>query len=132
MRTSSTAKQPQVERDGAPRPAPAPRNRRRLHQLSLVVLAVGLVVTGTLATSSRLSYLHAEKRLSNLQTRLTASALGVAPVDLERRLGQAAAAAGEASEPVATFRRVIAPSMAPAGRLRPHRWLSCAEGTSKC
>jgi len=34
---------------------------------------------------------------------------------LERRLGQAAAAAGEASDPVATFRRIIAPSMAPAG-----------------
>ncbi len=115
VRTSSTAKEPQVERDGPPRPVPASQNRRRLHQLSLVVLAVGLVVTGTLATSSRLSYLHAEKRLSNLQTRLTASALGVAPVDLERRLGQAAAAAGESPQPVATFRRVIAPSMAPAG-----------------
>ena len=91
------------------------RNRRKLHRLSLVVLVVGLVVTGALTASSRLSYLHNEQRLSNLQTSLTASALGIAPVDLERRLGQAAAAAGEASDPVATFRRVIAPSMAPAG-----------------
>ena len=80
-----------------------------------MVLVVGLVVTGVLTASSRLSYLHDEQRLSNLQTNLTASALGVAPVDLERRLGQAAAAAGESSDPVATFRRVIAPSMAPAG-----------------
>ena len=105
----------QVDHDGSPRPAPATRNRRKLHRLSLVVLVVGLVVTGALTASSRLSYLHNEQRLSNLQTSLTASALGVAPVDLERRLGQAAAAAGEASDPVATFRRVIAPSMAPAG-----------------
>jgi serine phosphatase RsbU (regulator of sigma subunit) len=80
-----------------------------------VVLVVGLAVTGALTASSRLSYLHDEQRLSNLQTNLTASALGIAPVDLERRLGQAAAAAGEASDPAATFRRVIAPSMAPAG-----------------
>ena len=61
-----------------------------LHRLSFVVLVVGLVVTGALTASSRLSYLHNEQRLSNLQTSLTASALGVAPVDLERRLGQAA------------------------------------------
>ncbi len=79
------------------------------------MLIVGLVVTGALTVSSRLSYLHSEQHLSNLQTGLTASALGVAPVDLERRLGQAAAAAGEASDPVATFTRVIAPSLAPVG-----------------
>jgi serine phosphatase RsbU (regulator of sigma subunit) len=79
------------------------------------VLVVGLAVTGALTASSRLSYLHNEQHLSNLQTNLTASALGIAPADLERVLGQAAAAAGEASDPVATFERVIAPSMAPAG-----------------
>ncbi len=115
VRASSAAKRPQVDLHGAPRPAPVKRSPRQLHRLSLIVLAIGLVVTGTLTASSRLSYLHSEQRLSNLQTRLTASALGIAPVDLERRLGQAAAAAGEAPDPVATFRRVIAPSMAPAG-----------------
>jgi serine phosphatase RsbU (regulator of sigma subunit) len=102
--------------DGSPKPAPAIRNRRRLHRLSLVVLVIGLVVTGLLTASSRLDYEHNEQRLSNLQTNLTASALGIAPADLERVLGQAAAAAGEASDPVATFRRVIKPSMAPAGQ----------------
>jgi serine phosphatase RsbU (regulator of sigma subunit) len=86
-----------------------------LHRLSLVVLVVGLVVTGGLTFISRLNYLHNEQRLSNLQTGLTASALGVVPADLDRLLGQAGAAAGEATDPVATFRRVIAPSMAPAG-----------------
>ena len=67
----------------------------RLHRLSVVVLVVGLAVTGALTASSRLSDLHNEQRLSNLQTSLTASALAVAPVDLERRLGQVAAASGE-------------------------------------
>lgn len=108
----SAAGGPQV---GSPRAVRATRNRRKLHRLSLVVLIVGLVVTGALTVSSRLSYLHSEQHLSNLQTDLTASALGIAPVDLERRLGQAVAAAGEAPDPAVTFSRVIAPSLAPAG-----------------
>jgi serine phosphatase RsbU (regulator of sigma subunit) len=104
-------------RDGGESPALAslPRCRYLLHRLSFVVLFVGLVVTGALTASSRLSYRHTEQRLSNLQTSLTASALGIVPVDLERRLGQAVAAAGEASDPVTTFRRVITSSMAPSG-----------------
>lgn len=85
------------------------------HRLSVVVLVLGLVVTGVLTATSRLSYVHNEQRLTNLQTSLTASALGVAPVDLERRLGQAVGAAAEAAHPAATFRRLIAPSMAPVG-----------------
>ncbi len=87
----------------------------RIHALSLVVLVVGVVVTGALTASSRVNYLRNEQRLSNLQAKLTASALRVAPVDTERRLGQALGAAAEASDPVATFRRVIASSMKPAG-----------------
>ena len=105
----------QIPHDRSPGPTLALHNRRILHSLSVVVLVVGLAVTGTLTTTSRLNYVHNEQRLSNLQTRLTASALGVSPVDLERRLGQAAAAAGEASDPVGTFSRVIDPSMAPTG-----------------
>jgi serine phosphatase RsbU (regulator of sigma subunit) len=115
VRRLRAAKRQQVAHDGFPKPAPATRIRHKLHQLSLVVLLVGLVVTGILTASSRLNYLHNEQRLSNLQTNLTASALGIAPVDLERRLGQAAAAAGEASDPVETFRRVISPSVTRAG-----------------
>jgi hypothetical protein len=113
--TPPAAERVQVDHDGSPNPRRAKRRRRRLPQVSIVVLIVGLVVTGVLTASSRLSYLHNEQHLSNLQTNLTASALGIAPVDLERRLGQAAAAAGESSDPVSTFERVIAPSMAPAG-----------------
>ena len=104
------------QRVGPPVPPPAVRDRRKLHRLSFVVLVVGLVVTGALTVSSRLSYLHTEQHLSNLQTGLTASALGVAPVDLERRLGQAAAAAGEASDPVCHV---------PSG----HRAVACASRT---
>src|SRR5580658_2526640 len=94
---------------------PHTREHRMLHRLSLVVLVVGFVVTGVLTATSRLNYLHNEQRLTNLQTSLTASAIGVAPADLERRLGQAVGAAAEASDPVATFRRVIVSSMEPAG-----------------
>jgi serine phosphatase RsbU (regulator of sigma subunit) len=109
------AQRQQVVHNAPPTFPPPTGNPRRLHRLSLVVLVVGLVVTGLLTASSRLNFEHSEQHLSNLQTNLTASALGIAPVNLERLLGQAAAAAGEASDPVATFRRVIASSMAPAG-----------------
>ena len=94
---------------------PTTRKPRVLHRLSIVVLVVGLLVTGTLTAISRVNYLHNEQHLSDLQANLTASALGVAPADLERRLGEAAGAAGEAPNPAATFQRVIRTSMAPAG-----------------
>ncbi len=113
VQTPPAAARRQVGHNGSPTPTAG--DRPRLQRLSLVVVVVGLVVTGVLTASSRPNYLHDEQRLSNLQTNLTASALGIAPVDLERRLGQTAAAAGEASDPVATFRQVIAPSMAPTG-----------------
>ena len=95
--------------------AHAAPSRRRPFRLSVIVLAIGLAVTGVLTASSRLSYLHNEQRLTNLQTSLTASALDVAPVDLERRLGEAVSVSAESTDPVATFRRFIAPSMAPGG-----------------
>ena len=65
-------------RSGRPVPQPAIRTTA-LHRLSFLVLVVGLVVTGALTVSSRLSYLHTEQRLSNLQTSLTASAAGRRP-----------------------------------------------------
>jgi hypothetical protein len=68
-----------------------------------------------LTASSRLNFLHSEQRLTNLETSLTASALGVAPVDLERRLGEAVSVAAQSANPAATFRQAIASSMAPKG-----------------
>ena len=99
----------------SPKAAPERRSSPTLHGLSIGVLVVGIILAGTLTAISRMNYLHNEQHLSDLQASLTGSALGVAPVDLERRLGQAAGAAGEASDPAAVFQRVIASSMAPAG-----------------
>ncbi len=105
----------ELDRDQSAETAPETRKRHGLHRQSIVVLVVGLLLTGTLTAISRVNYMHNEQRLSDLQANLTGSALGIAPVDLERRLGQAAGAAGEAPDPAATFQRVIQPSMAPAG-----------------
>jgi serine phosphatase RsbU (regulator of sigma subunit) len=110
-----TVRQQEFGHDESSDSAPARRHGRGLHRLSVGVLVVGLILTGALTAISRLNYLHNEQHLTDLQANLTASALGVAPVDLERRLGQAAGAAGESSDPASTFQRVIAPSMAPAG-----------------
>jgi serine phosphatase RsbU (regulator of sigma subunit) len=110
-----TASQQEIGRGEPVETAPPTRKPRVVHRLSLLVLVVGLLLTGTLTAISRVNYIHNEQRLLDLQANLTASALGIAPVDLERRLGQAAGAAGEAPDPAATFQRVIGPSMAPAG-----------------
>jgi serine phosphatase RsbU (regulator of sigma subunit) len=112
---TSAASQPDRDQAESRRMDPTTRKPRVLHRLSIVVLVVGLLVTGTLTAIARVNYLHNEQHLSDLQANLTALALGVAPADLERRLGQAAGAAGEAPDPAATFQRVIGPSMTPAG-----------------
>jgi len=71
-------------------PAPAPRpDRWRLHRLSIAVLLIGLLVTAALAVASRLNYVHNEQRQVDTQAQLTAAALAVAPVDVQRRLGRA-------------------------------------------
>jgi hypothetical protein len=114
VRTSTSVK-PRLDKHEPPEPDSIERKDPFLHRLSVVVLVVGLLLTGTLTAISRLNYMHNEQHLSDLQANLTASALGIAPVDLERRLGQAAGAAGEAPDPAATFQRVIGSSMAPAG-----------------
>lgn len=90
-------------------------SRAPLSGLAALVLVVGVVVTAALTISSRLSYIHNESRLTQLQSALTADALGVAPVDVERRLGQALSAASQSPNPVAAFHTSIAASMAPKG-----------------
>jgi serine phosphatase RsbU (regulator of sigma subunit) len=88
------------------------------------VLVAGLVITAALTVSSRVSYVHSEQRLTALQTQLTGDALAVAPIDLERRLGQAVNVAAEAPAPVAVFRRVLGPSVGPTGPfVRAALWL---------
>lgn len=89
--------------------------RRGPRRLTVLVLVVGVVVTGVLTALSRVNYLSNEARLTRLQTQLTAAALDVAPVDLERRLQPAATGAAYATHPAAAFRGAIAPSLSPAG-----------------
>lgn len=93
----------------------AGQHRNAFHRLTLAVLIGGLAVTGVLTAVSRLNYLNAEQRLTKLQVELTGSALGAAPIDLERRIGEALSAASQASDPAAAFRSAIAGSMAPVG-----------------
>jgi serine phosphatase RsbU (regulator of sigma subunit) len=83
--------------------------------LTVTVLVIGFVVTGLLTASSRISYLHNERRLTQLQTSLTADVIGIAPVEVESRLGEALSAASQAKDPGSVFRSSIATSMAPKG-----------------
>lgn len=80
-----------------------------LHRVAVIVLVLGLIVTVVLAFSSRTSYVHSERRLTNLQVQLTVSALGIAQVQIEQQLGRALDLAAEAPDPGATFDRLIAP-----------------------
>jgi serine phosphatase RsbU (regulator of sigma subunit) len=89
--------------------------RRLLHVAGALVLVAGLALTAGLTIASRLSYLHNEQRLTTLQAKLTATAIGLAPADLERRIGAAVTGAAQAADPVAVFRSSIASSMAPRG-----------------
>lgn len=83
---------------------------RGAHRLSAVVLVLGLAVTGALTVSSRLLYLHGERRLTELQTKLTATSLSVATVDVERRLG-AGLGPVAADGNVATFKSAMGASL---------------------
>ncbi|HTX01831.1 MAG TPA: SpoIIE family protein phosphatase, partial [Acidimicrobiales bacterium] len=85
------------------------------HRLTVAVAVLGLAVTALLTIASRINYQHNEQRLTTLQTQLTASALSVAPEDLERRLGVAVGVASQARDPASAYERVMAPSMQPAG-----------------
>lgn len=63
--------------------------RLRPHQLSVVVLLIGLLVTAGVAATSRINYSRNEHRQVATQAQLAAAALAVAPVDVQRRLGRA-------------------------------------------
>lgn len=98
------------------RAASAARGRRfRLHRLSALVLVVGAAASIGLGVSARISYDHTEAHLTMLQTKLTASSLGVAQVDLERRLGEALNRAYGTPDPGPVFAKAIRSSMAPTG-----------------
>jgi hypothetical protein len=96
-------------------PPPQARGWWPPHRLSLLIVAVGLVVTTALTVASHLGYVHNEQRLTTLETRFAAAAFEVAPLDLERRLGTAVSSAAQAADPVAVFRAAMAPSMGGSG-----------------
>jgi serine phosphatase RsbU (regulator of sigma subunit) len=78
-------------------------------------LFLGLLVTTGLTVSSAVSYAHNERRLSSLQTRLTASVLQTAQPQLQATLGRVIGLTAAATEPAATFRAALADELAPKG-----------------
>jgi len=87
----------------------------RPHRGTVAVVVLGLVVTAALAFGADVSYQHSQRRLTSLQTKLTANALNATPIDFERRLGQVAGVVANSADPQGAFRRLIAPSMKPSG-----------------
>ncbi|HLX77844.1 MAG TPA: SpoIIE family protein phosphatase [Acidimicrobiales bacterium] len=86
-----------------------------MHRTSASVLVLGLVVTAGLSAGAQFSYQHNQQRLTSLQTSLTGSALDATPIEFERRLGPVVEVVANSSDPIRVFRRIIGPSMRPAG-----------------
>lgn len=86
----------------------------RLHGLSVAVVVLGLSATGALTGASHVNYLDNEQRLTTLEARLTGDALGVATVDVERRLGPAVVLAAYGGSPAA-FEQSLAGSVGAKG-----------------
>ena len=78
-----------------PREPEKPAERHGMHLVAVVVLVLGLAVTGGLTAASLHNYLRVEQHLTTLQAKLTAAALTAAPADLERRLQYAAAVSAD-------------------------------------
>jgi serine phosphatase RsbU (regulator of sigma subunit) len=78
-----------------------------------MVVLLGLLITAALTVSSALSYASNERRLSSLQTRLTASVLQTAQPQLQATLARVVGLAAASSDPVATFRTAMAPELTP-------------------
>jgi serine phosphatase RsbU (regulator of sigma subunit) len=91
------------------------RSDWRPHWQAVTVLLLGVLVTVGLTVSSALSYAHNERRLTALQTRLTASVLQTAQPQLQATLGRVIGLTAMATESVATFRAAMADELAPKG-----------------
>ena len=72
-----------------------------------------MLATG-LSALSRVNYLHNEQHLVTIQTRLAATTLAAAPIDVQRRLGRPVSLTSVTSDP-AQFSSAIATSMTSAG-----------------
>jgi serine phosphatase RsbU (regulator of sigma subunit) len=87
----------------------------RRHRQASTLLLLGLLITAGLTVSSALSYANNERRLTSLQTRLTASVLQTAQPQLQATLGRVIGLTATAGDPVATFRTAMAGELAPRG-----------------
>ncbi|HUJ65498.1 MAG TPA: hypothetical protein VLX59_08175, partial [Acidimicrobiales bacterium] len=76
---------------------------------------MSLLVVSALTVSSALSYARNERRLTNLQTRLTAAVLQTAQPQFEATLGRVIGLTAATSDPVGTFRAAMAAELAPRG-----------------
>jgi serine phosphatase RsbU (regulator of sigma subunit) len=77
----------------------AARKRFAPQRLTLVVLVLGVAISGVLATLSRVNYTRNEQRLVTTQTRLAALTVSSTAVDFQRRLGRAATLALATKDP---------------------------------
>jgi hypothetical protein len=102
-----------AERDTPQRLRPS---RWRPRPFAIVVLLVGLVVTAALTVPAELTYRHNERRLLNLQTRLTTSLLGTAPQQTQAILARIVGLAAESPDPAGTFNDAVGPLIAPNGQ----------------
>jgi hypothetical protein len=85
------------------------------HWQAATVVVLGLLITAGLTVSSALSYANNERRLTSLQTRLTASVLQTAEPQLQATLGRVIGLTAAATNPIATFRAAMAAQLGPQG-----------------
>ena len=88
----------------------------RPHWQGATVLFLGLIVTAGLTISSAVSYAHNERRLTSLQTRLTASVLQAAQPQLQATLGRVIGLTAAAANSTTTFRAAMADELTPKGQ----------------
>jgi hypothetical protein len=96
---------------------------RRSRWQAGTVLLVGLLITVGLTVSAALNYDHNERRLSTLQTRLTASVLQTAQPQLQAILARVVGVAAGTTDPVPAFQSAMATE------LQPHKHAPFASAT---
>ncbi len=79
---------------------------------AILVVVLGLLITAGLTVSSALGYTNNERRLTSLQTRLTASLLQTAQPQLQATLARVVGLAAATTNPVPTFKAAMAPELA--------------------
>ena len=115
--TTATMIAGRPEDEGTHRTGTVRRSWALTRLVPILVAAIGLLITGVLTAPARIDSRDTQQRLLGFQARLTASTLGVGPVDLERRLGTAATEASLTEGTAGLFRKVIATSVGGTGPL---------------